>query len=89
MPRLTSMTELLNVPGKDRDEKSGKYTTSYSDDDFLEAIQQRGGMAGTSEIAEEVGCTHRTAYTRLNLLDEEGKINRRKVGNSLVWIPAE
>jgi Mn-dependent DtxR family transcriptional regulator len=46
-------------------------------------------MAGTSEIAEEVGCTHRTAYTRLNSLDEKGKVNYRKVGNSLVWIPAE
>lgn len=73
------------MPGKDREEGSGKYTTSYPDSDFLEAIQQFDGMAGTSEIAEEVGCTRRTAYTRLKTLEEDGRINSRKVGNSLIW----
>lgn len=73
------------VPGKDREEESGKYTTSYPDSSFLEAIQQLGGMAGTSEIAEKVGCTRRTAYTRLKSLEEDSRVNSRKVGNSLVW----
>jgi GTP-sensing pleiotropic transcriptional regulator CodY len=73
------------VPGKDREEKSGKYSESYSDSDFTDAIQTLGGMAGTSEIAEEVGCTRRTAYTRLQSLKSEGIINSRKVGNSLLW----
>jgi len=73
------------VPGKDREEESGKYTTSYPDSSFLDAIQRLGGMAGTSEIAEEVGCTRRTAYTRLKSLKKEERVNSRKVGNSLVW----
>lgn len=76
------------VPGKDRDEESGKYTTSYTDSDFVDAIRHLDGMAGTSEIADEVGCTRRTAYTRLKLLDEKGDIESREVGNSLVWIVA-
>nr|WP_229727326.1 HTH domain-containing protein [Haloarcula argentinensis] len=46
-------------------------------------------MAGTSEIADEVGCTRRTAYTRLKSLDENGEIESREVGNSLVWIISE
>ena len=74
------------MPGKDREEDSGKYTTSYPDSDFIDAIQTLDGMAGTSEIAENVGCTRRTAYTRLQSLESEGKVSSRKVGNSLVWI---
>lgn len=73
------------VPGKDREEESGKYTTSYPDSLFLEAIHQLDGMAGTSEVAEKVGCTRRTAYTRLKSLEKDGQINSRKVGASLVW----
>nr|WP_284011077.1 HTH domain-containing protein [Halomicroarcula sp. YJ-61-S] len=42
-------------------------------------------MAGTSEIAEEVGCTRRTAYTRLQSLEADNRVSSRKVGNSLVW----
>nr|WP_246084444.1 HTH domain-containing protein [Salinadaptatus halalkaliphilus] len=42
-------------------------------------------MAGTSEIAETVGCTRRTAYTRLQTLESEGQVTSRKVGNSLLW----
>lgn len=77
------------MPGKDREEESGRYTTSYSDSDFIDAIQTLGGMAGTSEIAEIVGCTRRTAYTRLQSLESEGKVSSRKVGNSLVWTTAQ
>ncbi|GGM40031.1 hypothetical protein GCM10009006_21440 [Haloarcula argentinensis] len=77
------------VPGKDRDKESGKYTTSYTDSDFVDAIRRLDGMAGTSEIADEVGCTRRTAYTRLKSLDENGEIESREVGNSLVWIISE
>jgi GTP-sensing pleiotropic transcriptional regulator CodY len=73
------------VPGKDREEESGKYTTSYPDSDFLDVIRELDGMAGTSEIAENVGCTRRTAYARLQSLEEEGQVSSRKVGNSLLW----
>ncbi|WP_342808201.1 helix-turn-helix transcriptional regulator [Natronosalvus hydrolyticus] len=73
------------MPGKDREDESGKYTTSYPDSDFIDAIQTHDGMAGTSEIAETVGCTRRTAYTRLQSLESEGQVSSRKVGNSLLW----
>jgi len=73
------------VPGKDREEESGKYTTSYSDSDFIDAIRGLDGLGGTSEIADTIGCTRRTAYTRLQRLENEGRVSSRKVGNSLVW----
>ena len=77
------------MPGKDREEDSGKYTTSYPDSDFLDAIRRLDGLAGTSEVAEEVGCTRRTAYTRLKSLEDEGQVSSRKVGNSLLWSVSE
>jgi DNA-binding MarR family transcriptional regulator len=73
------------MPGKDRDEKSGEYTTTYTTDDFLDAIKEEGGMAGTSDIAERVGCSRRNAHTRLEKLEEQGEVSSRMVGNSLVW----
>ena len=73
------------VPGKDREDETGKYSTSYPDSDFLNAIQNLDGLAGTSEIAKEVGCTRRTAYTRLKSIEEEGQVVSQKIGNSLVW----
>jgi len=77
------------VPGKDREEESGKYTTTYTDSEFIKAIQHLEGMAGTSEIAEEIGCTQRTAYTRLKSLEDQDRIKSRKVGSSLLWSLSE
>ncbi|WP_336326803.1 transcriptional regulator [Halovenus sp. HT40] len=77
------------MPGKERDEESGEYTTSYSNSDFFSAIQVLDGMAGTSEIAEEVGCTRRTAYTRLKSMEKQDEVESRQVGNSLVWMISE
>jgi predicted ArsR family transcriptional regulator len=74
------------MPGKDRDEESGEYTTTYPDSDFLETIDQFDGMAGTNEIADEVGCSYMTAYERLQSLESEGAVDSRKTGNSILWI---
>lgn len=71
------------MPG--RDEKTGRYTGQYSTDDFLNAINAEGGMAGTGEIADHVGCAHDTAYKRLQEIENEGIVSSRKVGNTLLW----
>lgn len=73
------------MPGKDRDQESGRYTTSYADAEFIDAIEDLDGMAGTADVAERVGCTRRTAYTRLLSLGAEGRVQSSLVGNSLVW----
>jgi len=70
---------------RDRDEETGKYTDSYPDSDFLEAIRRREGMAGTSDVAEDVGCYYSTAYERLQELQDAGEVVSCEVGNSLVW----
>jgi predicted ArsR family transcriptional regulator len=69
----------------ERDAESGKYTDAYSDEDFIDAIQVEGGLAGTSAVAEIVGCTHRQALNRLKDLEEREMVTSKDVGRSLVW----
>ena len=70
---------------RDRDEESGRFTGEYSVDEFLDAIRELGGTAGTTKIAEEVGCDRRTAYVRLKELQNDGVVKGQKIGNSLAW----
>lgn len=71
---------------EERDEDSGKFASKYTDQDFLNAIQELGGAAGTADIADAVGCPRRTAYNRLDNLREEGTLETREVGSSLLWM---
>lgn len=68
-----------------RDEESGKYTDSYDDDEFISAIQKVEGVAGTQEVADHVGCSHRQALNRLKDIEDSGVIVSKDVGQSLVW----
>ena len=69
----------------ERDAESGKYTDDYSDEEFIEAIQVEGGLAGTSAVADIVGCTHRQALNRLKELREQNKVSSKDVGRALAW----
>lgn len=73
------------MPGKDRDEDSGEYVTSYSDEAFLQAVDTLGPDAGTQAITDEVGCDRDTAYRRLRALEADGKLESRKVGMARLW----
>lgn len=71
---------------RDRDEESGKYTTEFGDEEFITAIEDLGGSASTTEIADSIDCDRRTAYLRLKELEDGDDISSRKVGNSLLWL---
>jgi uncharacterized membrane protein len=73
----------------DRDEDTGQYTGEYPDEEFLDAIHEEGGMAGTGDIAKAVGCAHDTAYKRLQQMENGGSVTSRKMGNTLVWRVAD
>lgn len=75
----------LNMADRDRDEETGRFTTEFQDEDFIDAITELDGSASTSEIADFLDCDRRTAYLRLNKLEDKGHISSRKVGNSLLW----
>lgn len=75
-------THMVNIK---RDSESGKLTEQYTDEDFLEAVEQHE-PASTREVADEVGCSRRNADVRLRKLEEAGEVGKKKVGNSLTWL---
>jgi predicted transcriptional regulator len=77
-----------NMTNPERDPESGKLSEQYSDEDFLEAVEEHE-PASTKEIADEVGCSRRNADVRLRKLAEAGEIRKKKVGNSLTWFSTE
>lgn len=74
------------VMPRERDEDSGKFTDAYGDDQFLQAIHDHDGLAGTAEIADAVDCTQRHALNRLRELEDRGDVESKKVGGSLIWM---
>jgi|APHM01.1.fsa_nt_gi hypothetical protein len=77
------------MPGKDRDESTGEYTTTYPDEDFIAAVNELGPAAGTQDIADTVGCDRDTAYRRLRELEDADRLDSRKVGMARLWSSAE
>jgi predicted transcriptional regulator len=63
---------------------SGKISQQYTDDDFLNAVEEHE-PASTSEVANEVGCSRRNADVRLRRLEQEGLVESKMAGNSLIW----
>lgn len=69
----------------DRDPDTGRIREQFPDEAFLNAVQEHE-PASTQEVADEVGCTRRNADVRLRNLEEEGLVESKMVGNSLVWM---
>lgn len=69
---------------KERNE-DGQYKPEHSDNEFVRAITEHE-PAGTKEVADELGITRQGADYRLRRLEEDGKVSKKKVGNSLVWL---
>ena len=67
-----------------RDENSGKFAEEYPLEDFLTALDELG-PSGTTDIADAVGCDRRTAYLKLQSLEENGEVLSQEVGRSLLW----
>lgn len=71
-----------------RDNRSGRYTTEFEPEAFVEAVQELG-LASTRDIADEVGCSYDLAYRRLKELADEGLVEGNKVGNTYHWKPVD
>ena len=72
------------MAGDDRDEE-GKYTESYSDESFLNAIEE-ADVASTQAVADAVGCSYDLAYRRLKQLKDDGEVDSQEVRNAFVWL---
>jgi len=67
----------------ERDER-GRFSAKHTDDEVLAAVRKHE-PAGTSEVAEELGIKRPSADYRLRQLEEEEKVESKKIGNSLAW----
>ena len=74
--------------GRDRDEETGRYTTQYHEEDFLEALEDEDFLS-TDDVAEKVGCTQNLAYRRLKELEEDGEVESKEIGRFLAWQKAD
>ena len=72
-----------------RDDESGKYTQTYPREDFIEAIEDSGGMASTTDVSDHIGCSYDLAYKRLKEFEDDGEIESRKVANARLWMIGE
>lgn len=68
----------------DSDNPGADARRKYDDSEFVRAVQENQ-PASTSEVGDAVGCPRRTADYRLRKLREEGEVESKMVGNSLVW----
>lgn len=72
-----------------RDATTGRFEKKYPDTAFIDAIEAAGGQAGTSAIAERVGCPYNTAYSALRELEADGRVEKQKVANANLWSVAD
>lgn len=72
------------MPYNERDDETGRFNQTFGDDQFISAVRD-ADLPTTSEVGETVGCKYRTAYERLKRLEEDGRVESREIGNSLVW----
>ena len=69
---------------EERRNERGQFTPQYDDEEILDAVRDHE-PAGTSEVANALGCTTQNADYRLRKLRDAGRMESKKVGQSLVW----
>ncbi|WP_318566920.1 winged helix-turn-helix domain-containing protein [Salinigranum marinum] len=68
--------------------EGGRFEPEHTDEEVLDAVQKHE-PAGTKEVADELGIARQSADYRLRRLLDEGRVSKKKVGNSLVWSAEE
>lgn len=61
---------------------------NVDESEYLRAVREYE-PAATNEVAEAVGVTRQGADYRLRRLEEQGKVRKKKAGNSLIWFVVE
>lgn len=64
--------------------RRSKHSHRYSDDDVLRAIRTQD-HASANGVADELDCSRQTAHYRLKQLQDEGRVQSEKIGNTLIW----
>ena len=83
---IQGMVTNLTLMGKrDRDDETGKYVEKYPQETILTALQECGGTAATSEIADALDASRNTVYKKLREMEDKGDVTSRKAGGIRVW----
>lgn len=71
----------------DRDRtEHGNYAEEYPPERFLAVFDDRPFEPLTSrEVADIVGCTRKTAFAKLTILDDQDRLKTKKVGRIRLW----
>jgi predicted ArsR family transcriptional regulator len=70
---------------RERDE-SGQYVETVGPDDVLDVFGHvRGPAITSSDVADALNCTTEAARQKLTRLHEEGKVNKRKSGRTVLY----
>lgn len=64
--------------------EGGRFEPEHTNEEVLEAVRKHE-PAGTKEVADELDIARQSADYRLRRLLDEGRVSKKKVGNSLVW----
>jgi predicted transcriptional regulator len=72
----------------DSDNPGADARRKYEDSEFKQAVSEHQ-PASTKEVADTVGCLRRTADYRLKQLRDEGAVESKMAGNSLIWFLAD
>lgn len=80
---MGSEPDMVGMPYDERDD-SGRFESTYSAEDVTTVLSEIA-PATTSGVAEELGCAYRTAYEYLTQLEEEGRVTRRRIGQTSEW----
>lgn len=71
--------------GRERDE-SGQYVETVGPDKVLDVFQQvQGPVVTSSDVANALDCTTEAARQKLTKLYEEGVLDKRKTGRTVVY----
>lgn len=72
----------------DKTGDDGRFKPTFTPEEFLDAVGERD-LPTTSEIADVVGCAHRTALHHLNALEDTGDLDSRMAGRAKLWTMAD
>jgi predicted ArsR family transcriptional regulator len=75
----------MNALEDHMNDNSEGHWRKYPLDDFIQAVESEDGEATTPEITTEVGCSPETARRRMKELEDNGVVERRKIGQTLFW----
>jgi DNA-binding IclR family transcriptional regulator len=66
----------------------GTHRGKTSDEEILSILANAAWPLGSTEVADAVGVTQQAAYNRLSTLADEGRVERKTTGGTVLWRPA-